>query len=394
LHDGQSIDKQGRISGDPPPTERLWFRWTMGNNLLLSAADVAVDEWKAKQLPEDSEARENSERKLCQFVWARPFTPKTLGSEPLTSSRVARHQGDLPRGLAPADTLWVTVGVDLGKFMGHFVVVAWRANGLAVVIDYNIFDVPTKRNEDDTDGFDEVVAIGKALAQLRDRFESVGWTKHGSGEVLLADKVLIDSGHQGDVVKAFCRRASADGQFGRVTETYVCCRGAGLGQHAARRYTQPSRRGTTVLKIGERYYVSKHPVQLVHVVEIDADYWKSWVHGRLSAPAGQAGSLTLYAGPEKEHNTLAKHLTNECEVQKLQPKLGLVTVWENKTHRPNHYFDALAYGCVAGHLVGWRIQPELEPNRTPRALQPDDRSTGMTMPDGRNFHDLPTQGSY
>jgi hypothetical protein len=37
-------------------------------------------------------------------------------------------------------------------------------------------------------------------------------------------------------------------------------------------------------------------------------------------------------------------------------------------------------------LVGWRIQPELEPVAIPRAAdEPVDHE--LRMPDGRNFHD-------
>lgn len=390
LHLGQSIDQHGNITGERPPTERLWFRWTMGNNLLLAAGDVAVDEWKAAQLPEDSEERENAERKLNQFVWARPYVPKSLDSEPLSSHRVARQQTELPMGLAPHDTEWITVGVDLGKYFGHYVVVAWRPGGLCQVIAYGVFDVPTK-NQEREDGFDEKVAVGKALSKLREDFESIGWTRHGSGEVLLPDRVLIDTGYLGDVVKGWCRRVSSDGQFARANETYVACRGCGTGQHANRKYQHPSRRGTTVLAIGEQYYVSREMADRCHLIEVHANHWKSWVHGRLRAPRGQTGCMSLFAAPEKHHGTFAKHLTNETVSLKPVKGAGVVLAWENKSRKPNHYFDALVYACVAAAQLGWRIPLGDDSPAPSRPADNDaaDVSPRFVTPDGRDFHSMP-----
>jgi phage terminase large subunit GpA-like protein len=395
LHRGQSIDVHGEITGDRPPTERLWFRWTMGNNLLLTAGDVAIDEWKAAQLTADSDARENAERKLCQFVWARPFVSALLGDEPLTSHRISKRQDQLPRGMCPPDTKWITVGVDIGKYMGHFVVIAWRENGQATVIDYGVFDVPSKRNKDDDTGFDVLIAVGKSLDTLRERFESIGWVRHGSGEVMLADKVLIDTGAWPEPIQAFARRWSADGNFGRASETYVCCRGAGAGQHAARKYQHPTRKGATVVMLGDRYHVAKQPTARVHVVELDADHWKSWVHERLQTPIGQPGSLALFAAAEKEHNTYTKHLSNEHATQKPIAGRGLVTVWENESKKPNHYFDATSYACVAGHMVGFRVlDPVLvtQPSEAELRAAVEIYAAQASLPDGRNFHDTSRPG--
>lgn len=390
LHGDQTIDKRGIVSGETPQTERLFFRWTMGNNMLLTAGDVAVDEWKAAQLPEDSEARENAERKLCQFVWARTYKPKTLDGEPLTANRVATRQDGLQRGVAPEDTQWITVGVDLGKYFGHYVVVAWLKDGRSQIIDYGIFDVPTKRNSEDDTGFDERVAIGKALATLRERFETLGWTKHKhGGEVSLADKVLIDSGNWTDVVRGFVRQVSSDGRYGRASEVYVACRGVGVGGHDRRNYTHPTRRGNSVIAIGERYFVAKQPTESCHVVEIDANYWKSWVHERLQSPVDQRGGMALFAASAKEHNTFAKHLTNEQMRPKPVPRFGIVNVWENQARKPNHFFDALVYACVAGHMSGFRLLDEAVAAAVSMAGDVPQGSVGIVMPDGRSFYDLP-----
>lgn len=398
LHHGQSIDERGEIIGQPPKTERLWFRWSMANNLLLSAGDVAVDEWKAAQIDKETEAAINAEKKLSQFVWALPYVPTSLGLDPLTSHRVASRQDQYPRGVCPEDTTWITVGVDLGKYFGHFVVIAWRKGGRGHVVDYGIFDVPTKKNAEDPNGFDVKVAVQKALQALHERFETQGWTIRGRGEVMLADKVLIDCNWETDAVQEFMR--SVNGGVARASDVWVCCQGQGVGQHERRKYAQPTRAGGQVLAIGSRYFVTRFPKERVHVVQLDTDHWKSWIHDRLRGKVGERGSLELFASSVKEHNTYTKHLTNEQLVEKPVPGFGVLHVWENKAQKANHYFDSTSYACVAGHMCGFRVLDEGGEEAAAGGAGPtlDDvagmggvgaeesqAESGPLLPDGRSF---------
>jgi hypothetical protein len=95
--------------------------------------------------------------------------------------------------------------------------------------------------------------------------------------------------------------------------------------------------------------VQQQPGHLL--VEINADWWKSYVHSRLQTPAGQPGSLTLFHASPTEHLSFAKHLTAERRVEEFVAGKGLVTRWE-AVNRNNHYLDALALACVAGHGIG------------------------------------------
>jgi hypothetical protein len=402
LHYGQTIDKSGDVAGDAPKTERLWFRWSMVNNLLLSAADIAVDEWKAAQFEKESESGINAEKKLSQFVWALPYVPSSLGIEPLTSHRVARRQDAFGRGVCPEDTQWITVGVDLGKYFGHFVVIAWRKSGRGHVVDYGIFDVPSKKNEDDPNGFDVKIAIVKALQELHERFETQGWTVRGRGEVMLADKVLVDCNWETDSVQTFMR--SVNDGVGNASGVWVCCQGRGASQHEKRKYAHPAKSGGDVIHVGERYYVSRFAKERVHVVQLDSDHWKSWIHDRLRGKVGERGSLELFQSSEREHNTFCKHLTNERLEEKPVPGFGILHVWTNTAGKPNHYFDSTAYACVAGHMCGFRVLEPIENDadlisravianavaeseEAARAAVPNTPTerTGHVLPDGRDF---------
>lgn len=388
LHAGQSIDERGDIVGERHKTERLWFRWSMANNLLLSAGDVAVDEWKAKQLDAETEASINAEKKLRQFVWALPYVPQSLESEALTSHRVAQRQDVYARGMAPDDTQWITVGIDLGKYVAHFTAIAWRTGGLANVIDYGAFDVPSRRGEGDETGMDVEPAIFAALSTIRQRFEDVGYVRHGSGEVLLPDKVLIDSGWQTDAVYAWLR--SIGGGSAPARNTYAACKGFGASQHERRQYMHPTKRGGDVIHLGQRYHVTRFASQRTHVVQLDSDHWKSWVHERLRTKPKERGSLELFASSAREHNTFTKHLTNEHAIDKPVPGFGVLRVWTNPHGKPNHFFDSTAYACVAGHMCGFRVLDEKSATASAEQTEREeshDEDAGLVLPDGRSFTD-------
>jgi hypothetical protein len=64
--------------------------------------------------------------------------------------------------------------------------------------------------------------------------------------------------------------------------------------------------------------------------------------------------LSLFAGGGQEHLGFAKHLTAEKRVEEFVAGRGLVSRWE-AVNRNNHYLDALALACVAGHGIGQQV---------------------------------------
>jgi hypothetical protein len=110
--------------------------------------------------------------------------------------------------------------------------------------------------------------------------------------------------------------------------------------------------GGDVLLIGENYHIKQLSTGMV--VQADSNEWKTWAHKRLVTPIGQPGAMTLFAGEGNTHAEFAKHLTSEQQVDEFFPLKGIKTIWTKK-HKKNHWFDALYYACVAGHLAGARL---------------------------------------
>lgn len=117
--------------------------------------------------------------------------------------------------------------------------------------------------------------------------------------------------------------------------------------------------------IGEGFHFNLLPTGRLHLGEIDADHWKTWVHQRLSTPVGQPDAMTLFQALPQEHLSLAKHLTAERKMEEFLAGRGIVVKWE-RLRRQNHWFDALYNACAAGHYAGVRLVAEPPRQRKPR----------------------------
>lgn len=371
VHRGQEITPDGQVVGPLPQTNTLGFRWSAINNLFAEAADVGADEWNATQATDEEEA----ERELCQFIWAIPPPPPSFRLAPVSAGKIQRRTARLPRGLLPNDTHAVTVGIDVGKWLSHWVVLAWRENSLYVP-DYGTIEVDTDRL-----GLERATLI--ALRELRDLCTQ-GWTVDGGGPPAIrqADQVWIDSGwsESAPSVYAFCRETAKGERLPIARSRYRPAKGYGMGQER-RTYSRPRATGNIVVGLGEEYHLVRHKPSRCYLVELNANYWKSWIHERLAMAPDEPGALHVFHATPGEHMKFSKHLTAEEQVEAFDPVKGTIRVWKS-IRRDNHWFDAICLAAAAGHFVGERIVAEQSgPASVPRPKQ----RGGPTTPDGRPF---------
>ena len=364
LHDGQTIDAAGSVQGEAPATDTLGFRWTAIHNLFSTPADIAADEWRAGRLPDE----ENAEREMRQFIWCLPTVPLKWDQTNLETDALTTRILNWPRGHVPPDTRWLTAAVDIGKYLLHWVVVAWDGSANGHVVDYGRVEVAS-----DDLGVEQGIMV--ALKQLRDDF-STGWPVHGSDKPKIPDQVWIDAGYMTEVVYAFCRQVGVQ---------YRPAIGRGAAQQHRQWYNRPTQTGTVVRHIGEGFHINFMPTEHLFLVEVDADHWKTWVHQRLTTPLSQPGALTFFHAPPQEHLSLAKHLTAEQKTEEFIAGRGVVTKWE-RLRRQNHWFDALYNACAAGHFCGVRLMTEPAPP-PPKPRPSSSIFGGVTRTDGRPWID-------
>ena len=344
VHDGESIDG-GVVTGEPKQTDTLGFRWSAVHNLFVTAADLAADEWRAARRDE-----EDAEKEMRQFVWCLPVAANRWAETTLAADQIMRRTAAWPRGIAPEDTIAVTAAIDLGKYLAHWVIAAWRPNGCGHVVDYGRIEVPT-----DDLGLDQALLV--ALREFRELIRG-GCRVAGSEKTAAPKTVWIDAGYMPEVVYRFCREAKQP--FGPSL-------GRGVGQQGRSGYRRPSRTGSIVQRVGEGFHLVLMPEQQMVVAEVDADYWKTRIANRMACPVEAAGAITLFASPPAEHLAFAKHLTAERRIEEFLAGRGVVTRWE-RVHRANHFFDAIYNAAAAASFLGVRGEPER--GARPQPLEP------------------------
>src|SRR4029078_8579387 len=119
----------------------------------------------------------------------------------LNENELAARMIDLPRGVVPDGTVLVTVGVDLGKYLNHWMAVAWSPNPtVGHVLDYGRIEVPS-------DSMAVEQALMVSLRELKEMFIE-GWpVGEANGPAAQPRVVFIDSGYMAPVVYAFCRES-------------------------------------------------------------------------------------------------------------------------------------------------------------------------------------------
>jgi len=330
VHKGQRVEG-GRVVGDLPKTRTCGFRYSAATNAFADVAMIGVDEWKAKRaIDEDLAGRE-----LLQWTWAWPPAPRVVDVEPLSVEAVEMRQHSLPRMVAPSDTIRILAGCDARKEQLDWFVVAERASGHTICIDFGYTKI------DQT--LPERVAILQAVKELRERFdygyEVEGRQKDDREQVQLA---LLDCHWNTDLLYESILGAS----------NWMPAMGFGYKKHKAT-YNAPKKRGSTVTKLGDEWYfvaterIFGGKVRRFNVTHNNADAWKLRLHRALSVDMDHPHALLLpkqsKPGTRRE---LAKHLTAEKQESVYEKGKGQVLKWVTQYHM-NHWLDAAYMSLVA-----------------------------------------------
>ena len=340
LDRGCSISDGGKVTGERARTDTAGLRWNAANNILLPISEAASEEWRAKQAPDE----EIAERKLKQFVWALPIDIGPQLLDTLTERGIAsRSVADMARGRVPDDTLCLTMGVDVGKHLIHYTVLARLPEDGAHIVDAQRVEVASSE-------YGVERALPEAFNALYSRIQD-GWGGH------IPAAVWIDAGYQRDIVLMMCQRDPHG--------TWMPVKGLGwrqsrMGQGGG--MYAPPKKSKLVKWVGEGFHIRTVPHwRGMAMAMVDADFWKSWVHDHLTVPFGEPGGMTLYTASEKDHLPLARHLLSERRVIEMVRKVGPVEKWINPTGRNNHWFDSTYMAGAASSFalaMGRRMQPQ------------------------------------
>ena len=334
VHKDQEVLPDGSIAGEAPRTDTLGFRWTAANNLFVKMGVIAQQEYRAARAGDP----ELAERALTQFRWTIPSKPKVNDLTALDAEIIVRRTTQDPKGLLPAGTRRVTVAVDVGKWLCHWVALGWVQPGTPHEVEYGRFDVPSKEMAPE-------LAILVALRQFRDEVLSRGWA-HPDGGQRVHEMCFVDSGYMTGAVYEFVRESG---------KTYLPSKGYGSSQGTLGPYRAKKSTGAEVVinNVADRYHVVRlSPEQGGgFLVEADADHWKQRVHDSLSIPPANPGALTFHAATEPhEHLAYAKHLLSERREEQMTPR-GMVSRFR-AVSRNNHWLDSTWMAICAARGLG------------------------------------------
>jgi phage terminase large subunit GpA-like protein len=353
LHHGQDLAADGSVSGTAPETDTLGFRWSAVNNLFLTAGDIAADEWRASRAADE----ENAEREMRQFVWCVPVASSKSDETSLPLHDLTHRISAYPKGIVPPDAKLLTCGIDLGKYLAHWVVVAWSDGATGYIVDYGRLEIASPDL-----GVEKAILL--ALREFHEQMKE-GYPVRGSDERRPLQLMWIDAGYMTDVVYNFVREHPPNRRI-------LPAIGRGAAQQRTQWYNRPTSTGSVVRHIGEGFHINLLAGSATYLVEVDADHWKSWVHQRLATPMDQPGAMTLFAAPPAEHLSFAKHLTAETKTEEYVAGRGVVTKWE-RVRKNNHWFDALYNACALGHYAGIRLLQQVRPPRKDPPGEPRER---------------------
>ncbi|MHB8974715.1 MAG: terminase gpA endonuclease subunit [Pirellulaceae bacterium] len=127
------------------------------------------------------------------------MAPAKWDETALDGYELASRVLSVQRGVVPADAQKLTMGIDLGKHLCHWALVAWSDGERGHVVDYGRVEVPSREL-----GVEQ--ALLHALRELRDQVLA-GWPRRdAAGQLCVPDAVWIDAGYMTDVVYRLCQR--------------------------------------------------------------------------------------------------------------------------------------------------------------------------------------------
>jgi hypothetical protein len=277
--------------------------------------------------------------------------------EELPYDAICAKCNGIPRGLVPNFATDLCGYIDVHGKLLYWLLAGFDRAFTGHVIDYRAFPdqrrpyfrmAEAKRTlELEFPGARLEGRVHAGLDALVNQLAETEWAREDGG-VMRLGRILIDSawGQTSDVVKDFCRRS-------RHAAILLPAQGKGITAAMSPMAEWPKHDGE---KHGFHYIIrrvrkaakgkKKKITGAGQLAILDSNFWKSFVHERLTTARGDRGGLTLFGADPQQHLMLAHHLRSESRHRKAVPG-RIVDEWFLSPDKPdNHFLDCLA-GCMA-----------------------------------------------
>jgi hypothetical protein len=292
-----------------------------------------------------------------------PPQPDDLKPEQITE-RVNRHE----RGVVPTGCTRLTAMIDVQQRLLYYAVVAWDEVFGGHVVDYSSYPKQARGHflyRDARPTLEDAheppmeAQLYAGLAALVNELLGREWRTDG-GAGMRVERLLIDMGFQGELVKRFCRQ-SPYAAVVMPSSGHGITAGANPMEAWARR--EGERRGLNWIVPAPK------PGEVRRVV-FDSNFWKSFLRARLAAPVGAPGALMFFGDRPQTHRMIAEHLCAETRVR-TEGRGRQLDEWRLPPSQPdNHFLDTVVGCCVAASMLGVSLKDLSAPPRKKKPSVP------------------------
>ena len=211
-----------------------------------------------------------------------------------------------------------------------------------------------KTLEDMAKGAGREGQIYAGLEAIIARLLDAEWPRD-DGASMKIERLMIDAnwGESTQVVKQFCRQSPHAAILTPSHGKYIGASGTPMAEWGRK----PGERSGLNWRIR-----SMEGSRAVRSALYDTNYWKTFVHARLSISMGDRGCLSLYGDKAADHRLFADHVCSEYRVR-TSGRGREIDEWKHRPERPdNHWWDCLVGCAVAASIQGAEL-PESRSDR-------------------------------
>jgi len=282
-----------------------------------------------------------------------PLPEEKITDGLLTVSDITAKTNGIARGLVPVGVNHLTMFIDVQATLLYWLVCGWDDQFTGYIVDYGAYPDPKRAYFTLKDakrtlamahkGMGPEGAIYKGLEATTEQLLGKEW-RRDDGAAMKIERCLIDANWTTDMIYQFCRQS-------RHAAVVMPSHGRHVGASSVP-FSEYKRKPGERVGLHWRTPNVQGKRTIRHVV-IDTNYWKSFVHARLTVPMGDPGCLSLFVcGDGFDHLLLGEHLTAEYRVQ-TEARERIVDEWKARPGKPdNHWFDCLVGCAVAASMQG------------------------------------------
>ncbi len=298
--------------------------------------------------------------------------PVDLGNvEELPRSEIEKRLNGEDRGRVPHGATKLTAFLDVqGIGVLFYTVIAWKDDFTGWLIDYGTFPDQgrhyfTKATLSQT--FEQGdQALHSAIKNAATTLLGKHYTNAG-GVPMMLDLLLIDSGHQAEIVYQVCRQLKLAGYGNRILPS------KGEGNTASDKYGFCEGGRATGEEMGFEWRLPMpKETRGIKLLRYNTNGWKSFVMDRIGVKDGGPSSLTFYGSPPASgerhpHGLLIDHIMAEFRDRKTSERTGrTVDEWGARTGQDNDFWDCLVGASVAASVCRVRLEGIQQPAKQPR----------------------------